>query len=167
MSTVDLTGSDLTYGVPDVLRQIRATTSIDDALEHAVAPDRPRRTTREWLDEIGEGLAWTADDLEILDGVHTGMTEEDPRGPAAGLGFPEGGPPRAAEPSTPAPWRAHAARSGLAADLAFPEDGPPSAAELRTLVRWRAQASLIQLASHAARAAATLAEEDALESVAA
>ena len=134
MSAVDLTTSDLTYGVPEVLRQIRATTTIDDALEHAVAPDRPRRTTREWIDEIGEALAWSADDLEILDGVNADLPEDE--------------------------------RRRLAADLALPDDGPPTAAELRTLVRWRAQASLIQLASHAARAAATLADEDALESVA-
>ena len=133
MSTIDLTASDLTYGVPGVLRQIRATTSIDDALEHAVAPDRPRRTTREWIDEIGEALAWTADDLEILDGVTADLPEDE--------------------------------RRRLAADLALPDDGPPTAAELRTLVRWRAQASLVQLASHAARAAATIADEDALESV--
>jgi hypothetical protein len=134
MSAVDLTTSDLTYGVPEVLRHVRATASIDDALEHAVAPDRPRRTTREWLDELGESLAWTADDLDVLDGVRQGLSEDE--------------------------------RRRLAADLALPDDGPPSVAELRTLVRWRAQASLIQLASHAARAAATLADEDALESVA-
>jgi hypothetical protein len=134
MSALDLTASDLTYGVPEVLRQIRATTSIDDALEHAVAPDRPRRTSREWLDEIGEALAWTADDLEILDGVHPDLPEDE--------------------------------RRALASDLALPDEGPPTVAELRTLVRWRAQASLIQLASHAARAAATLADEDAFESVA-
>jgi hypothetical protein len=134
MSLHTHTASDLTYGVPDVLRQIKATTSIDDALEHAVAPDRPRRTTREWLDELGEALAWTADDLDILDGVHGGLSEDE--------------------------------RRRLAADLAIPDDGPPTVAELRTLVRWRAQASLIQLAAHAARAAATLADEDALESVA-
>jgi hypothetical protein len=135
MSALDLTTSDLTHGVPDVLGQIRATASIDDALEHAVAPDRPRRTTREWLDELGEALAWTADDLDVLDGVRPGLSEDE--------------------------------RRRLAADLALPDDGPPTIVELRTLVRWRAQASLIQLASHAARAAATLADEDALESVAA
>jgi hypothetical protein len=135
VSTVDITSSELTHGVASVLRQIKATTSIDDALEHAVAPDRPRRTAREWLDEIGEALAWAVDDLEILDGTNWGLSEDE--------------------------------RARLAADLAFPDDGPPSVAELRTLVRWRAQASLIQLASHAARAAATLADEDALESVAA
>jgi hypothetical protein len=135
MTAIDVTESELTYGVPSVLRQIRATASIDDALEHAVAPDRPRRTAREWLDEIGEALAWAADDLELLAGTNWALSEDE--------------------------------RRRLAADLAFPDDGPPSAAELRTLIRWRAQASLIQLASHAARAAATLADEDALESVAA
>ena len=45
--------------------------------------------------EIGEALAWTADDLEILDGVHTGMTEDDRRRLAADLAFPEDGPPSA------------------------------------------------------------------------
>lgn len=133
MSALDLSGDELTVGVPAIMRHIRATAAIDDALEHAVAPDRPRRTARAWLDEIGEALAWTADDLETLDGVRDGLPAE--------------------------------ARRRLAGELALPDDETLTVAELRTLVRWRAQASLIQLASHAARAASTLAEEDALDAV--